>query len=626
MLGIRRAIRRLRAAGGRQLVLSASVLVLLSIGLSLILASGPYLQSAVTSFISGEKSSIYSGISEQGVAGFPTISQYLSLALWPPYLIISALSSVAMMCARSKRAFVFYVTILIGVGLTLIDVWPSEASAQSLVVSAVCNFAAGLVLGLLSFLLFACAQKFWPVTKAFPELTAWALWFFVAPAFLAAILFFVLAYLIKIPSTTVSFRVEPPISGAMSIYENGWCSANANNDVAQSSKGNEAASCVASKGHSTSEKNSFSLLEKFTTPDAGSVRWIGYSKAMSAAWTSGSLDSRVLQLRATQGCTTIDRPKSITKAKPFISYDAKSASIKPDDGLAQFLVLENDKRRSVVGSDVDDGLVQFSVLPAGDDASRLEVNRFVTEGVLRVTDPGKGRGAELGLYPFGRDNKTLSNRSISLQVDQRKPVVIDVRFKLGKVPPGAKIQCKELPMVPTASGFSAVADQPFIGLALTTTLPELVSFEDLNKSDALEIRGANGWITSGKYKKTEIDDFTSPGKLAMLSIFGNVKDVEVGDQSVAVGSTSTLQTRGKLRAVSDGSTLIFSGDADLMFLNERRLTQTRWEQLDVAFRVPIILGVPTLLYFLINLLREALRRPMRRIWRIPLRSAASRRV
>lgn len=87
--------RRLKSRIYRDVATLRLLLIIISgVGISLLFASGSYVQSAFTSFISGDKSSLYEGMFGTGLVQFPSFGEYIRTAFLYPYLICGLLVAI----------------------------------------------------------------------------------------------------------------------------------------------------------------------------------------------------------------------------------------------------------------------------------------------------------------------------------------------------------------------------------------------------------------------------------------------------------------------------------------------------------------------------------------------------
>ena len=606
--------RRLKSRVYRNIATLRLLLVVFSgVTLSLLFASGSYVQSAFTAFMSGDKSSLYEGMFGAGLVQFPSFGTYIQTAFSYQYLVSGLLVSAAIAWINSKRQFLIWVAIAIAASLTTIDVINGAISQQDFGVSVICNILAGIILALFSFTIVANISfiKYPSDGNKFIERAMWVVWpatyFFI----LAAIIFFILAFIMKIPASTVSIRLNPPMSGYFLSTDPARC------NQANTSSTNRVT--CSGKTEGTDDEGKLSVLSVFSPNSGSDTKWLGVGKKLSIDWRKKNSASLGVSFRMAQGCQTRDQLNKALKIPPFAKNVINGdINIGVDDGLSQFQPISSDYTGQIRLDDDDPSTAQFWIVPASNDSSKLNVQRFIRNGSIHLTDQFKPLSYEIGIFFSNEKNGNLAPRHFVITTtNPNLTKSIEVKIDSRPINPNSQVRCEELKVSPVDGGYVAMARTPLVSLLVSVENGEKVPYQFLKNPDILEITGINGWVSNDGFEKSKIDNFIKVGKVAGISVFGVISDVQVNEKSIATGPTSTLMISGPLSVTSDGTSIMILGDAHYMSLNDHRLTLTRWESLDTALRAAILVGVPTILYFLLRLLGKALREPMRHIWYLP---------
>jgi Predicted membrane protein len=584
------------------------------LGISLVIVSGPYVQSVFTSFISGDNSSLYEGIYKTGIGGFPTIGAYVRAAFWPPYLVFGMSVAIAMVWLNSKRSFLVGVSLVAATGFTAIDVMSGTSSIHELTVSIICNILGGIILALFSFIIAANTSVIRLVSEGNRHVER--IIFIIFPAFcyivLVSAILFILAFIIKIPSASVSVRLSPPMSGYVSSIDPMHCKNSNNSDK-------EPANCYDTKTGDNKDADRFDVLSDFSPINDSEQKWAGLGRGLSIDWKKKNSAIVKATFHMAEGCMTREQLKQILKTPPF-EKDVVMGDhhIEIDSGLSQFRVITSNYTDHILLSDRNSLISEFWIIPSTNKPSKINVNRFVLDGFLKLNDQFKPFSYEIGVSPYGEKDGWLKSRRLNfVSKNPNKSKFIDIQFDPRPINPNLAVSCRELKLTPVRGGYIAMATKPFVSMIVSIDHSNEISYKDLENPDDLEVVGLNGWVSSDNFDKSRIDVAVKTGKIGMISVFGAINDVQVNDKAVVTGPTSTLQLTGTLTGNTDGPSILINGDADYMILNGHRMTLTRWESLDMEMRVPIIFGIPTILYFLLRILSEALRRPMRHVWYQP---------
>ncbi|NYF37529.1 hypothetical protein HDC96_003341 [Stenotrophomonas sp. JAI102] len=565
-------------------------------------ALGPLVQAIAVALVSGETSSLYDS---ENVGQLVNVKAYLTSALWPPYLAAGVFSAAAMLLASTKRAVFASGTVAIGLSLTAIDL--SSGVLDGLAASILCNFAAGAILATLTLVLVLDNRIVRRIANgnAKVERIVWLL----APAIgyfaLATILFCVLGFLTTVPTTPVSFRLEPSLNGYYVTEEEQQCRAGNQDESKQCGS-------VDGKDHSK-----FSFLGNFSEAENGRTDFIGGGAGLKIGWSRTTEGSTRGSLWATQGCVGENAPyEDAIKSPPIYTGEIRNLSLTADEGLSDFRVI-HPKLNEVTVS--DDRITQFWVNPSRDDPEKIDVSRFLGNGTIQVANNFTKTTFVLGLIPLtgNEEGAAFKARSVTYSINGDDERVINFRMASEMIRAQASISCEALEVFEHGEQMSAATNVPYVSLVVSLEAPEQLSLEELGKPSHVTVSGANGWIKSIGYRKENFHEAITPGRISQLSLIGVVRDLVIDGQAVPTGATSTLQLSGKMYARTDGPAILIEGGADYLILNGKRLSSTRWEQLDAGVRIPIILGVPTAAYFLLSFAGAALRRPARLVWRLP---------
>jgi len=594
------------------------LVIFTSMSISFVFVFGPYLQAAFTALLSGDQSSLYDGMYAGGVGNFPSFGFLMKLAFWPPYLLCGAAVALTMVWSNTKRRFLIQVTFVAAIGLTAIDMMGGDSDLHLMSVSIICNFIGGAVLALVSLIIVANASsitRFVSDGNKYVERIVWTFWPAVCYLIFGCALFLVTEFIIKIPLTTVSIRLSPPMSGYVSSIDPVECS------LFKASNGGDSANCASMASSKDNDAEKFGVLSEFSPVKSGEKKWLGLGKELVVNWKKKNSAVVSATYRMVQGCQTRGQLKQMLKL-PFFERDADIGGllISTNKGLTQFQIIDSDYTGKINLNDKDSTISEFLINLSTTDSSKLIVNRFVDNGSLHFTDQFKTINYEIGLSPFTgeRGSPMMKSRRLNLvEGGSRTTRFIDIKFDDGPINPNLVVGCTELKVKALKGGYSATAITPDVSLIVSIDHAKEVTYSDLERPDIIEVNGINGWVSSDGFEKARVDNIVKSGRFGMLSAFGAVSDVQVNEKVFGVGPTSTVQLSGKLFGTSDGPSILITGKADYMTLNDHRMTPTRWESLDIEMRVAIILGVPTILLFLLALLREALRRPMRHLWYLP---------
>lgn len=591
--------------------------LLLALGISFVIALGGLVQAISIAIFSGQTSSIFDG---ENVGQLVDAASYIKAAFWPPYLIAALLAAIAMTSASTKKSVVGWGTLSIGTALTVMDAY--FGGLDGIAVSVVCNYAAGVLLSIYTVVLAMNSRVAAQLAgeKMWARRALWAMTPFIGHMCLAWTLFITLSFLTTIPAAPASFRLEPPLNGYYVVGDKQLCEGKSGK---QDVGGGCAEDVDPSNDEVYDEPDYFSVLGEFKRGAGKDFEFIGGGDGLKFEWSkklTGEFDGAIW---VTQGCVSKDGIRKAIESAPFYRGSLSSLRITLDEGLSEFRILESEETEIEV---TDENIAQFWVTPSNDDPERLKVSRFVSKATIRIPDRHDQRLFEIGVFPLTAEDSgpVYRSRNLGLTVNKEAKRKVNISVEPKEIAPEANMVCEAIRAEDKTGDISAVASMPYVSLVISIDPPDVVSLEELRGTNEAIVSGANGWISSTGYRKQELDETINGGELSQLSLIGGVRDLMIDGATAATGPTSTLQLKGKFDTHTDGPGILLQGNADYLILNGKRLTTTRWEQLDTGVRVPVILGVPAAVFYFVNFVIATFRRRSSKIWRLPPRRTPTR--
>lgn len=626
LTGIRIEMKILQRLGDnwnkRLLLLVATLLA--SYGISAVYVAGPFLQAAVVLVIAGDSSLMYEGFTNRGIGGRPDISDLLAHALFSQLFAAGLVTAVAMALTNTKRAFLWSGTIVGAACWTFFDLLALPYSNAELIESLLSNIAGGFLLSIFSYVVIANFASVVSIVggNKILERVIWVLWPMACYLVLAIALYIIVGFLINIPTTQVSFKLEPPMRGYYTGKTSKGCRFAGSGIADEKRKKADTPACKPSSEKSTrSSGDRFGIMDRLSEKQANNLEWVGKANNFSFKWVKGIQEPVIAELRIVQGCRFPTDGTVAMNVAPFLRGPVSKLEILGNAGMSEFRIVQSDRPGDVTIEDMDGlDISQFWLGPSDKDPEKLEVQRFLGNGKITVRESLRQISYEVGLFVFNTDDRELGadRRTFSLKLDGLKGVKsIVVSNTRSTVTPDEVLTCKAVDVEADSNGFAADVSAPYASLLVTILPPKQISYASLAGNNDLVVAGLNGWASTSGWAKVSWTELVQTGQLGQLSFFGIFKDAQVGERQINASGTGTLAISGNMQVRTDGSALLLSGNASHALLNEHRITSTRWEKLEVEMRVAILLGVPTAFYFLLRLALSTLRRPIRKVWKAP---------
>jgi len=585
-------IRRMALSPGLLLWLAA--VALSGLGLASVLMLGPYLQAAAVVLIGGETSEIYDGIRKQGIEGIAAYWDQVVNLIHSPVLVCGICTAAIMAAAKKKIHFLTFASLSVAAGWTIIDVSDSALEMEVLLPSLLCNVVGGVALALFSYVVhvrFAEVRKLFGMASDGAVCIAWLLWPPFAYFSLSVAIFFFIAFIIKIPTEQVSITLDMPLKG---YY---WVSDSCGEEQSCSSR--------------PAGEKKFGIMEELSGPGTSVLHAQSFGSPVSVKWLRKTPGESLVQVRVAQGCIERESFDGLLKLPPVSEMAASSLSFALDDGFHQFNHLGASPlgRVEIIESTEP---VAFHLNPAK-ESGKMDLDRLVSDGVVRIEETISSHSYNFGLVMFESEGEVISgkNRDFSIHSPEGD-LPISLRFFGENVRAGDELSCELVKVDNVRGTLVANISSPIANLIISIPSPESVSFFDMRSSE-WSISKLRGWVSTHNWPSDE-RDFVRSGKLQQISVSGMVRNLQVSDFSIS-DRVADVRIAGDLTGYSRGESISFVGDARYVDVDGHRRTPTRWESLDAGYKIPILLGVPAAIWFVLQILINSVRQRVGRVWR-----------
>lgn len=605
---------RIRMRGrGRISGLWVAAVLLTGSAITAVLILGGYLQAVLVAIHGGERSTIYESLSSMGIESIPPYGEQLQYMFLSPLILCGLTTAIAMAVARSKVQFFVLTALSVGLGWTLIDVTVETEINVGLGVSVLCNFLGGFALALFAYVVLINTK---PVTdhagtSPLARVTVWLLW----PAFclmlLSACAYFALSFFLKMPTMPLSVRLSSPVSGYYSVANADACQV-----VSPAEADAETSDACRVESVGSKAEKPFQIMRKATGDETRSLQWLGNAKGLSFGWDQRTSGHAGVQFRLSQGCVGKGDEGNPLSFPAFAESQSRSIKVSLDDSLVDFESVSGLPLGEVVLVDEEEPAM-FWVLPSKSDSEKLSISRFLSNGTISIDENVGRHDYKFGLYPFTSSDGEVrvEERTINLSFEGEKSLTILVKMNERHVNMQDKMKCEPAPYVVQDSKFIVDATSPYVSLIVSVPPSEPQSFAQY-RSNIATLAGINGWVGMEGWPVASSDGYITNGAVTQLSLAGRMDDLQVGERTFE-GKVADLRISGDLTGRSKEGSIFFSGEARYLDIDGHRITATRWESLDSAVRTAIVIGVPTSLLFIGNVLISALRRPRKRVWSGP---------
>ncbi|KPH10191.1 hypothetical protein CO657_03320 [Rhizobium acidisoli] len=538
------------------------VWVPLSFSLGLIFSTGPLVQRYLLALATSDKTSIYGSSFQREVVTLPNLDDWFETAIaWPHPFIGLVVVVLAVRSSSIKQLFLrlslfgFVTLMLFDLGYGL---WNGALSVASAFENLVANFTGAIGVAAIAILLVELADYGF---RSFE----WATWprravagflVMLGGTIALCVIFYVTDFFYRPRPATIDLLAESPSSGFI------------------------IAKAVPKSGRKLDTQNraatpAFSMLSQ--VEESSSLNWRAPKNGKIEWSTNEDFTAYSIEVSLFAGCGPTDGVRKLPPSEsPLKISDIRAFSLSHAWGAwdTTVTVSEGHGSAGLKGTDAS-----FYSLDPSTDGKSIELQQIVADH-SQATYSGGSDSIELFMItlPSKPEEAMESAPSLNFSVDG-KEYVIGLSGSEGVLGISSeKIACRA---VPTRQAFqSKVLD---LGNSMLLGVKVVVSPK--RKSDGVPnnvvtLNGDSGWLRVKGIDPKTLN--TGGARIDMISVSGNLKSAAIN------GSDQTLKTGDTVTAIGDSlngsfvsGLLKVSGEADLLWVNNDRANQTKWESLPI---------------------------------------------
>lgn len=549
--------------------------LVLALGVSLAVGTGPMLQEHLAALLSGNTASVYDSRYEDGISAFMTfgawIEQSIGLVSTVSGLAI-ALSAIAAPSARHALLRSCTAAFLMLSSFDLYFTLMDESSAISdLIESIIANAVAAPFIAILTTAGSRIIRS-GGRSASLDGLSSTTL--LLAPIFLGILvngaIYTTLRTLYQAHPVEAQITLPPPYSFTTRIHDK---------PVAVGTR----SFAVLSRAH---EIDGFIEI---TAPDKGpSIRTMG-------DWPDGS---RVV-IEAWSGCLPRDLGMILkAEREPLLDEPLGTFSIAGDSGSSAFGIAP--KTSGVLFIDSADEEIQQASIRVEDDG--LQASKFVSDRskhqfwssdrkLALLYTPFPFRGNEITQSPSARATRmSINGRPYSIRTDTPTEGELSQPIKCVRVPTSQR----------HISGVQHISADA-ASLSLVALISPGKDFRDFSKAKVsyVEVSGLGGFMSQAPRPATDEREGTTD----FLILNGSPSSVTANGEALTHSGEVTLQLLGgELNVQQDSKgVLIVQGETKAMYLNSQRVNRTLWESFDMGWRLTLAGLAGTILLWVLRL-------------------------
>lgn len=309
----------------------------------------------------------------------------------------------------------------------------------------------------------------------------------------------------------------------------------------------------------------------------GSLTFHGNADNATLGWKTTNSDDFEITVAAFDGCTTGDLFKTSTDiSKALKVKDLRDFSITLDKGMV------------ILGSKTDDGNIEIRHSDEAPtwhfkDDNGHELNRFLMTADVAEYWSNEASKKFIIQFPLltKKDASEIApaEKTIKLNMNEK---VYSLTFK-----PKNSLATSHICAPFNLSG-------PPLSLNTSKTGVIKISLEihqvrkskayNFSKQNSFSLTGLKGWLSVSNIKPERVRNLISQGAMQGLTIVGNIEYLRLNGEAVenTDGHKFAFYSGDISGRADDDGSLIYQGVADWVWVDGRRLSKTRWENLDGA--------------------------------------------
>lgn len=354
----------------------------------------------------------------------------------------------------------------------------------------------------------------------------------------------------------------------------------------------------------------FSKTDQDIQNKIGNITWNGFSENFLLNWKKNVNDKTYkAEIRVIDECDENDKEsinnillnsptytmENINKIKLIVNDGAFGMSILPASRNNGIITLTNDEQ------------IKFNI-----DKSKkkeYELSRIMLPSTNLNHSSWEDKATYMIVLPNigGSSSKVkIINRKVNLDVDNKN---IEINLVAKNIDSDKKMKCKALQ---ESKDGTYNLNSLFGGVILTIqefnkskTLNSLLSAED----EETLIKGIGGWMIADKVNNQDIHKYIHDGELKSINFIAPLQElyIDENENKIRHSSSHVLVDEANLTGeITENGLIRFTGSSKAIYINGKRGNLSRWEKIDVTYKIAIATLLGGIILLLFNRVRVIL--------------------
>ncbi len=340
----------------------------------------------------------------------------------------------------------------------------------------------------------------------------------------------------------------------------------------------------------------------------GNFVFTGFSEDFSLDWKKNVNDKAYkAEIRVLDECYEEDAKtikKVLSNPPTYTIENINKISLDVNNGTYEMSLFPISSSKSGVISLVDKKEVNFNIEKS--KKKGYELTRVIDPSTELNHNSWIDKTSYVLFFPnFGvTDSKVeLINRNVHLNTGIQD---INITLMAKTVDLDKKMKCKTLQK---SKNDNYHLNSVFGGMILTiqefnnSQTSVLYSTSDEEKT---QMRGIRGWMIVDEVSKNDLSKYIQNGNLHSFNVIAPIKEIYIDEQEKKVGQSSNhvVAHDGNLTGeITEDNLIRFTGTSKAIYLNKKRANLSRWEKVDIAYKLALIPILGVIITFLANRVR-----------------------
>lgn len=345
------------------------------------------------------------------------------------------------------------------------------------------------------------------------------------------------------------------------------------------------------------QTNEYKLFSS-TLTDIQSISLMGVLKDSSFEWNNNSNTAYTAEIRILDDCSLQNEENKIIMQllsnQPIYSAQSiNQVKLMPNEGFAKIYILQKESNTGhlSISGKKDIQIELFSISES--TKNHYNLVRYIEESML-INHSWENEISYALILP----NLDLNSSNVESKIKSRETLLTigDDSLKITLMPPtfnnadSKKYNCITLPK--SIDGTYNL-NSAFGGILLTLRKAnnDDKSFSNSKEREETHIKGFSGQMTENNINQYELNKYISDNNISLLRLSAPIQELFIDGKEYkqSISSNDITVNKGTLTGrITEEGLLKFSGTANAIYIDRNRANLSRWEKVDIEYKIPLL--------------------------------------